>query len=371
MRSSLDRAFGFSLGLLLSLGFFGMGSLSMLGCQNVDPEASPSAFRIEGDTAWQGYSRLIIVIASPGGEVIDTLFNDSLEFLSQLHRLQTPNYQGGQVLIGIYGYRGSTLIFSQGRDFDGSSQRVLAIRDTLPLLGTPTPIAATPTGPTSPSTTPNPDSTPLVAAPQLAALSRDTTVSIRDVVPMFAQVQSGGSRILKVTWDFENDGRVDDSTTKTPTGARFTSNPRYNGVGVYVCRVSVQTAAGKSHADIRVSVIEDPPIADAGADTTVRPGTAILLHAKGSDGYGPIVKREWQIGSAAFKAIGQQETQIIAPLIEGDLRCILRITDSDGLTALDTLMVRIESEIVEGEVDIILDVEVPDEVILDEELVME
>jgi hypothetical protein len=357
-----------TLRLFLCLSLFFLGTVSMQGCQNIDPEASPSAFRIEGDTHWQDYSRLIIVIATPDEEVIDTLFNDSLESLSQLHRLQAPHYQGGQVLIGIYGYRGTSLVFSQGRDFDGASQRVLAIRDTLPLLGTPTPILATPTtpNPSTPTTvTPSKDSTPLLAAPQLIAVTGDTTVSIRDVVPMFAQVQSGGSRILKVTWDFENDGRIDDSTTKTPTGARFTSNPRYNGLGSYVCRVSVTTAAGKSQADIRVSVIEDPPIADAGADTTVRPGTTLFLHAKGSDGYGPIVKREWQIGSAAFKAIGQQETQIIAPLIEGELRCILRITDSDGLTALDTLIVTIESEVVNDSV--ILD----DEVIIDEEIAWE
>lgn len=339
------------------------------GCQQIETSESPSLFRIEGDTAWQAYSRLIIVLAEPGGDVLDTLFNDSLESLSDLHQLQAAQYQGGQVLIGIFGYRGTVLVYSQGREFDGATQQVRAIQNAIPVIGNPTPITVV----SAPANTqgqvktiPAQDTAPKTQPPAFSDHSRDTTVSIRDVVPMFAVAQANGSRILKVTWDYESDGRIDDSTTKTPSGARFTATPRYQGIGVYVCRVVVQTAAGKTQADIRVTVIEDPPLADAGQDTTVAPGTVIYLHAKGSDGYGPIVKREWQIGSAAFKSIGQQETQIIAPLIEGDLRCVLRITDSDGLTALDTLMVFIRNPDSDFE-EPPLDGEEPDEVILEEE----
>lgn len=340
------------------------------GCQQIEPNESSSVFRIEGDTAWQAYSRLIIVIAEPGGDVLDTLFNDSLKSLSDLHELQASQYQGGQVLIGIFGYRGTVLVYSQGREFDGASQQVLAIQDSIPVIGNPTPITVVST--TNPTqgqvkTTPTSDTLPKILPPTFSDYSRDTTISIRDMVPMFAVAQAGGSRILKVTWDYESDGRIDDSTTKVPSGSRFTASPRYQGIGLYVCRVVVHTAAGKAQADIRVTVIQDPPVADAGQDTTVAPGTTIYLHAKGSDGYGPIVKREWQIGSAAFKAIGQQETQILAPNIEGDLRCILRITDSDGLTALDTMMVFIrnpDSDFEEPPVD----GEEPNEVILEEEI---
>jgi hypothetical protein len=68
----------------------------------------------------------------------------------------------------------------------------------------------------------------------------------------------------------------------------------------------------------------------------------VLLHAKGNDGFGPIVKREWQCDDGAFKSVSQQETKMTAPLELGDYDCVLRITDSDGLTALDTMTITVD-----------------------------
>jgi Cadherin-like beta sandwich domain len=92
---------------------------------------------------------------------------------------------------------------------------------------------------------------------------------------------------------------------------------------------------------VNINVLSDPPVAHAGQDTTVAVETSIRLHAMGSDGFGPVVYREWKIGTGEFMRVPQQETSIPAPATPGDLECILRITDSDGLTALDTMIVKV------------------------------
>ena len=59
------------------------------------------------------------------------------------------------------------------------------------------------------------------------------------------------------------------------------------------------------------------------------------------DGYGPVVSREWKIGSNEFKPMTHGEWSTLAPSTPGELVCILRLTDSDGLTGYDTMVVKV------------------------------
>ncbi len=328
---------------LLPLGFW--------QCQQVDPLAERAVFRIDGDSVWQDYDPLIIVIASIQGDVIDTLFRGQLDSLNELWHLAAPHYDGGQVMVAIYGYVKGQLKFSQGRKYDGLTQRVIAIEPNIPVMdgnlvatnpSVPTPADTNKQKPTTP--TPADTAKPGEAPPKIVSAQTDTTVSIRDIVPLTVRVESGVKRITFVAWDYESDGKNDDSL-KSPTGSVFSAKPRYAEAGDYTCTFTVRTAFGQAKTQISIHVVLDPPVADAGEDTTVAPGAIVLLHAKGSDGFGPIVKREWQFDGGAFKSVSQQETKMTAPLEIGDYDCVLRITDSDGLTALDTMILTVDDAV--------------------------
>jgi len=328
-----------------------------MGCEPVLMQEDMAYFRVDGDTTWQGYSRLFIVLANGDGNLIDTLFDDSLREASELTRLAAPHYRGGRAWIAVYGYRKQVLVFTQGREFDGETEQVLAIRDSIPPLRGNTialgekppetlPVDTVKTGSvpgkdstTSPS---NPTTTPAASLPQVLSLKGDSLASINDVVSLTAQVKAGGSRLTFAGWDYNSDGVIDDSVSGLPQGTQFIGKPRYANPGEYRCQFVIRTALGQAIAARTIKVLYDPPVADAGEDTTVTAGTTIYLHARGSDGFGPIVKREWQIGDADFVAVTQQDTRITAPLEAMELECVLRVTDSDGLTATDAVTIYVE-----------------------------
>jgi hypothetical protein len=322
--------------------------MAAMNCQQMDPNTEEAVFRVDGEAAWSAYDPLIIVAATTGGQVIDTLFRGKLDSMSQLWSLQAPHYDGGEVLIAIYGYRNGQLIFSQGRNYDGATQRVLSIADTIPVLqgavvatAPSTPVKTDTVAVTKPPVNP-PATTPVDAIPpKIVSATVETTVSIRDVVPLSVHIDNGMKKMSFIGWDFESDGKIDDSL-KSPTGTIFTAKPRFAEVGEYRCRFVVRAANGQTETTMEIHVVLDPPTAEAGEDTTVAPGGIVLLHALGEDGFGPIVKREWSFDGAPFRSVSQQETKYTAPLEVGDYEFVLRITDSDGLTALDTMTVTVD-----------------------------
>ncbi|MDB6036071.1 MAG: multidomain protein with s-layer y region, hyr domain, partial [Verrucomicrobiales bacterium] len=190
-----------------------------------------------------------------------------------------------------------------------------------------------------------PDSTgkPVRHAPTLTAFPGDTLVSIRDTVPLPADAVDTDGDLAGYSWDCDGDGHPEDSAVLAGSWAKIRGFKRaYADSGTRVCVLKVWDREGLSvQGKVKIHVITDPPSASAGQDTTVMVESPILLHARGVDAMGPIVYMEWKIGNEEFKRIPQAETSIKAPAVPGDLVCVLRVTDSDGLTALDTLLVKV------------------------------
>jgi hypothetical protein len=98
-----------------------------------------------------------------------------------------------------------------------------------------------------------------------------------------------------------------------------------------------------------VNVIQDPPAASAGRDTTVSPNDTVYLQGAASDLFGRIVKWEWNAGAGgAFIATSRPDTQIAAPGAAGTYRFILRATDDDGNWVVDTMAVRVLPDLPEA-----------------------
>ncbi|MFC6975432.1 CARDB domain-containing protein [Halomicroarcula sp. GCM10025709] len=94
-------------------------------------------------------------------------------------------------------------------------------------------------------------------------------------------------------------------------------------------------------------VASDPPLADAGLDQTVPPGTTVHLDANGSrDPDGQITSVRWRIdgpaGSSATPACRTCRQTTFSPTTVGQYNVTLTVTDDDGQSRSDTLEVVVE-----------------------------
>jgi hypothetical protein len=177
-------------------------------------------------------------------------------------------------------------------------------------------------------------------APVILSLRADTTLSIKDSVPMVAKARDPEGRLALLAWDYEGDGEYDDSLAVTGAEAEFPSGNRYAEAGTYQAAFRAVDDAGKETVQsFTVRVELDRPVADAGRDTTVGVGTALQVSAKGTDGFGAIVKRELKIGEGGYIALSRQDTTIQVPAEPGSLVLVVRVTDDDGLSDEDTAVV--------------------------------
>src|SRR5690349_7291186 len=96
-----------------------IGLLLLWSCNSSDP--GKDVFNIEGDSTWTKCDSLLIELLDKNGDVVDTLFNDSLKSLDDLKNLAADKYEGGEVRIHIKGTKKGGLCFEQNRDFDGGS----------------------------------------------------------------------------------------------------------------------------------------------------------------------------------------------------------------------------------------------------------
>ncbi len=302
--------------------------LGLTAC--INDQADPGDFfSLEASPALTDYARVSIRLDDTTGHVLATLYDDSLPSLSRLNRLPAGPYQGGVVRIVIEGWKGGKLVYREIRLYDGASQHVIAL-DVVQDPGQ---------NPIDTVFIPN---KPAGQAPMVVSIPGDTTVSIRDSVPLAAEVTDMDGDLAGYTWDCNGDGRPEDSAAIYGGRSKIRFGVRFSEAGTRACVLKVWDLGGRSvQAKVNIKTVQDPPWADAGKDTTVVVQTQVRLHAKGEDGYGPIVSREWRIGTGEFHAVTQMESSFQAPEGPGDLVCVLKVTDSDSLAGYDTMVVHV------------------------------
>lgn len=289
-------------------------------------------FDLEADPSLMAYSRVTITLQDSLGRPLATLFNDSLKSLDQLDRLPAGPYAGGSARIVIQGFGSDGRpLYRETRLYEGETQRVVAIEV---FLG---PFAPGGLDTSVPAPVPVPPRPPV-----LAAVMRDTLVSIRDSVTLWAQATDADGDLAGWGLDCDGDGNFEVSSAISGFRADIFRGRRFMDSGSHVCRIRVwDQGSRETLGRLAVRVELDLPVADAGKDTAVTVGTQILLHARGTDRFGTIVKWEWKIGSKPFVPGLQGVSIHQAPFEPTQILCILRITDSDGLLAMDTLAVNV------------------------------
>jgi hypothetical protein len=86
-----------------------------------------------------------------------------------------------------------------------------------------------------------------------------------------------------------------------------------------------------------------PPVAFAGNDTIVAPESLIVLQGTGFDDDGEISLYEWDFGATGsyVAAPGGYVASAAPAQIDTNFVCVLRVTDNDGLSAVDSMRVRV------------------------------
>lgn len=183
-------------------------------------------------------------------------------------------------------------------------------------------------------------------APEITLLRRDTVISIKDSIPMPAEARDVDGKVAWIGWDYEGDGRFDDTsageTAGQSAGGSAGFGHRYLEAGTYAAVFRAVDDNGKASQDTaRIKVELDAPVADAGPDRTVTAGAGFDFSVKGTDGFGPIAKRELRLGSGEFVSLSSQDTVLTAPSQPSVIPIIVRVTDDDGLSDTDTALVTV------------------------------
>jgi hypothetical protein len=178
-------------------------------------------------------------------------------------------------------------------------------------------------------------------APDIAFLTPPDTLSIRDSLAMTVKAKGVDGKLSRYAWDFDGDGKWDDSGSVGTDSLIQTRGYRFEGAKVYLVAFRAVDAAGLSTtSSLTITVKEDRPWAKAGRDTTISLGERLVLQGQGGDTLGIVVKREWKLGDSAYSATPTGSISF-TPAAAGELICVFRVTDDDGLTAQATVRVTV------------------------------
>jgi hypothetical protein len=173
-----------------------------------------------------------------------------------------------------------------------------------------------------------------------AVALQDTTVSIYDSVPLHPAItRLADDSIVSMAWDIGNTG------TFTPTAATDTLIIAPNDSAEIPCVFRVTDRFG--NVAVRtglVTVVTDPPTANAGNDTTVNTNDSFSVHYSGTDGYGRIVKYRFDANNDGVfedSSTISGDKRFKAPSTGGNFPIILQVEDDDGNRSDDTMIMHI------------------------------
>jgi PKD repeat protein len=139
----------------------------------------------------------------------------------------------------------------------------------------------------------------------------------------------GGNETWDVYWDF-GDGSYTEGTNVTHT---------FSEDGIYVVTLILTDAFGAiSVHNILITVLNNPPTAEAGADQSGDEDESLTFTGTGSDPGGGPVTFDWDFDDGQT-ATGQTVAHSFTK--QGTYTVTLTVTDADGLTATDTLTVTV------------------------------
>lgn len=175
-----------------------------------------------------------------------------------------------------------------------------------------------------------------------SASAAQTTVSLNDTIRLRGTASDSFGRIVSWEWDAGNSGLFVETTPDSGCIAIAPDSAR----SAWPCVLRVTDDDGNIARDtVFINVLRDPPVPHAsGLNTTVTVNEPIELRGTASDGFGRIVTWEWDAGNtgAFLEVTPDSNVTVTAPdTAQSEFPCVLRVTDDDGNSATDTVMISV------------------------------
>jgi MYXO-CTERM domain-containing protein len=170
--------------------------------------------------------------------------------------------------------------------------------------------------------------------PPQAVGASDLTVLPNTVVNFNGQGSSDPDGTI-TTWDWDfGDG--------SPHATMPTTQHTYTATGTYTLRLTVTDDQGSTNTDVATITVANnlPPVANAGPDQHVAPGTLVTLNASASgDPDGTITAYSWSFGDGSPANNGPVVTHTYSE--SGTFIATLTVTDDRGAIVQDTAIVTV------------------------------
>ncbi|MEW5747210.1 MAG: PKD domain-containing protein [Candidatus Thermoplasmatota archaeon] len=176
-------------------------------------------------------------------------------------------------------------------------------------------------------------------APVADAGEAPTDVEAGETVTFNASGSSDNVGIVNFTWE------LTDAADVVLYGE--SADYAFSDAGEFLVTLTVRDAAGNSDTDtLTVSVSEapvnDPPVADAGDDETIGPGSVYTFDGTGSSA--DVVNHTWTFAYDGEERELYGETPSWTFDIAGEYTVTLTVTDDLGATDADTVLITVEEE---------------------------
>jgi hypothetical protein len=180
----------------------------------------------------------------------------------------------------------------------------------------------------------------------VAEAGKDTAVSLGDRVELRPRASDKLGTIARWEWDIGATGRF----REAPLGVLDFTAPD-SAAEAYPCILRVTDEEGNPGSDtLIVHVLADPPRAQASVwPLEAFAGDTVTLSAEGSsDGFGRIVRWEWDIGKTGGYApsVDGRYRFVVPAAADSIMPCVLRVTDDDGQS--DTAAIKLAVRAREG-----------------------
>mgnify|MGYP000861923894 CR=1 FL=1 len=158
---------------------------------------------------------------------------------------------------------------------------------------------------------------------------------INSPVTLEGSAEDPDSRVVAFTWDIDGDKKPE-STSKQNGRATFT----FAKSGRHVVYFTAETDDGYKVSDSAiVEITNKPPVARAGEDIVSKKNRKVLLEGSGADADGKIIRYEWDFDADGTFDWSSSENGTVEHEFVSYTNAILKVTDSDSISALDTMRV--------------------------------
>jgi PKD repeat protein len=161
------------------------------------------------------------------------------------------------------------------------------------------------------------------------------TVAVNAPLTVKGSASDKDSRIVKYSWDFNNDGKAD-----TESVAGTTAVWTFKNAGQKTIVFSVYTEDGNvSTGDAVVEVTNSAPVASAGKDIIARAGRKVKLKGTAVDSEKNICEYAWDFNNDGVYDWKSVDTGFVEHEFESYSIAMLKVTDSDSAFSIDSVKI--------------------------------